>query len=260
MHERLTGIKTADGVMDTFVAHPQTGGPFPAVIVFMDIWGVREELYDIARRVAGAGYYCVVPDLYYRQGKVRFEFKNENGETITSARLDPQSRGSVHAQMERLTNKMAIDDTASILAFMNEGEPVRGGGMGAIGYCMGGRLVLCAAGAFPERFIASAAIHGTRMLEDFEVHGNSPLRLAHRFRGELYCGFAERDQHMPVKKIEQMDAILNASPVRYQSLFHAGATHGYALPDRDVYDKQAAELDWANILAMFHRQIPPGSP
>jgi carboxymethylenebutenolidase len=33
------------------------------VVVYMDVWGIREELYDIARRIATAGYYAVVPDL-----------------------------------------------------------------------------------------------------------------------------------------------------------------------------------------------------
>ena len=43
--------------METFVTHPQQDGPFPPVIFYMDVWGVREELYDLARRVATVGYY-----------------------------------------------------------------------------------------------------------------------------------------------------------------------------------------------------------
>ena len=59
-------ITTTDGRMETFVTHPERRVPFPAVVVYMDVWGIREELYDIARRIATAGYYAVVPDLYYR--------------------------------------------------------------------------------------------------------------------------------------------------------------------------------------------------
>lgn len=77
MRERFVEIITADGVMDAFVTHPEENGPFPAVIIYMDIWGVREELYDIARRVGTVGYASVVPDFYYRHGKrIHFEFRN----------------------------------------------------------------------------------------------------------------------------------------------------------------------------------------
>jgi carboxymethylenebutenolidase len=38
----------------------------------MDIWGLREELFDVVRHVAVVGYHCVVPNFWYRRGKVRF--------------------------------------------------------------------------------------------------------------------------------------------------------------------------------------------
>ena len=69
MQEQFVEIKTDEGVMEAFVTHPEENGPFPTVIIYMDIWGVREELYDIARRVGTVGYYCMVPDFYYRNGK-----------------------------------------------------------------------------------------------------------------------------------------------------------------------------------------------
>jgi len=56
MKERFVDVATPDGPMDTFAVHPEEGGPFPCVVVFMDIWGLREELFDIARRVATVGY------------------------------------------------------------------------------------------------------------------------------------------------------------------------------------------------------------
>src|SRR5204862_6828612 len=41
VRERLAEIPTADRCMDAFVTHPEEGGPFPAVLVLMDIWGLR---------------------------------------------------------------------------------------------------------------------------------------------------------------------------------------------------------------------------
>jgi len=42
---------------------------------------------------------------------------------------------------------------------------------------------------------------------------------------------------------------------RYIKEVHRGAEHGYALPDRDVFDKQSANRDWEIIFAMFRRQL-----
>jgi carboxymethylenebutenolidase len=256
MRERLAGIATADGTMETFITHPEEGGPFPAVVVYMDIWGVREELYDVARRIGTVGYYCIVPDLYYRWGKVRFDFRNDKGKALSGFNLDEQNRKRVVEQWQKLTNAMAMDDTAAILEYIARDEHASPGGMGAVGYCMGGRHVLCAAGHFPERFVAGAALHGTRMLGD-TLHGPAPLRLADRFRGELYGGFAEHDRHMAMDQIREMDELLKPHAVKFRYAVHPGAIHGYSLPERDVYDKLAAERDWENIFAMFHRQIPP---
>ena len=72
MRDRILRIKTPDGEMETFVTHPQSEGPFAAILLYMDAPGIRAELYDFARRVASTGYYCMVPDLYYRHGRVRF--------------------------------------------------------------------------------------------------------------------------------------------------------------------------------------------
>ena len=83
MHERFVDIATPDSAMDTFVTHPETGGPFPVVVIFMDIWGLREELFDVARRIATVGYYCLVPNFYHRHGKVRFEFRDGSGRMIS---------------------------------------------------------------------------------------------------------------------------------------------------------------------------------
>ena len=70
MIEKHIDIATADGRMDSFVVHPDEGGPFPAVLILMDIWGLREELYDVARKVAVVGYHVTVPNFFYRRGKV----------------------------------------------------------------------------------------------------------------------------------------------------------------------------------------------
>ena len=67
MIEATVDITTADGSMETFICRPERGGPYPAVCFLMDAHGIREELRDMARRLATVGYYVLLPNLYYRR-------------------------------------------------------------------------------------------------------------------------------------------------------------------------------------------------
>src|SRR5262245_1607576 len=135
MQERFAEITTPSGRMEAFVTHPDGGGPFPAVIVYMDVFGLREELFDVARRVATVGYYGMVPDFYYRNGKLRLRFPKDK-KFWALADLDKAEEQQARANGKALTNVMAVDDTGAILKFL-EGEPVKPGAKGAIGFCMG---------------------------------------------------------------------------------------------------------------------------
>ena len=69
MIERTLDIATRDGAMETFIVRPERGGPYPAVLLLMDAPGIREELRDMARRLATVGYCVLLPNLYYRAGR-----------------------------------------------------------------------------------------------------------------------------------------------------------------------------------------------
>jgi dienelactone hydrolase len=90
MKERFADVATPSGRMEAFITHPEEGGPFPAVIVYMDVFGLREELFDVARRVATVGYYAMVPDFYYRNGRLRVSLLRVSGRR--SARADRDHR------------------------------------------------------------------------------------------------------------------------------------------------------------------------
>mgnify|MGYP003352876788 CR=1 FL=1 len=74
------------------------------------------------------------------------------------------------------------DDAAELLAFMDGDASIRPGPVGSIGYCMGGRHVLCIAGKFPSRFKANACLHGVEIVTD---KPDSPHRLAMAAEGEF---------------------------------------------------------------------------
>ena len=78
MIENQVLVPTKYGVQPCFAACPDAPGQFPAVIIYMDAPGTREELRDHARHVAKHGYFCLLPDLYYRLGSIRFDIPRRN--------------------------------------------------------------------------------------------------------------------------------------------------------------------------------------
>ena len=253
MIERFADIATADGRMDAFVVHPEQGGPFPSVLILMDVWGLREELYDIARRVAAAGYHCTVPNFWYRRGKVRFEYRNEKGQMRSLVDLPEEVQNEIRDNARLVTDRMAVSDIGAVLKFLDGNSAVRPGPKGSLGYCLGGRLALAAAAEYPDVFRASASLHGTTLVSDAP---DSPHRFVDRMRGEIYCGFAEKDPWAPPSTIATLAKLFDGRDnVRYRAIVHPGTVHGYALPDRDIFHKASAEQDWENIFAMFRRVL-----
>lgn len=252
MIEGIAEVPTKAGRMNTFVVHPSEGGPFPAVVLYMDIWGVREELYDIARRVACVGYYVMVPDLYYRQGKIGRSFFDAQGRTISFEALDDQLKQVALAPMLKTTDDMVLEDTASLIDFADRDGHAKPGPMGCFGFCFGGRLVLRVAGTFPDRIKAAASLHGSDIVTD---KPDSPHLVAAQARGEIYSGFGELDWFSLPQAIATVVATLSKPGLAYRHSVHKGVRHGYALPDRDVYNKQATFTDWSHIFAMFRRRL-----
>lgn len=253
MHERIVDIATADGTMPVFVTQPERGGPFAPVVLFMDIWGYREMFCDLARRIGTVGYAAIVPDLYYRMGGGSIERRDEAGNIRTMKDLSPAEKEEVDKVRYHLTDALAMADCAALLDFFDADADTRSGPVGSIGWCMGGRHVVRAAGAYPDRFVANVALHPTAMTGDGGP--DAPCHEAPNCRGELHIGWGEKDHYSPPEVIAASGALFREAPVAYDEIVHAGAGHGYALPDRAAYDKHAAARDWERAFAIYDRQL-----
>lgn len=241
MIEQQIDIPTADGAMNTFVTHPEEGGPFPVVLFYMDAPGKREELHDMARRIGTVGYYVVLPNLYYRRTR-EFEFVR-----------DDEGMKKMFEMTRHLSVDLIMQDTQAMLDFVDAQPAADPAALGAVGYCMSGPFVFAAAGRYPERVRCAASIYGANLLTERE---DSPHLLADRVRGELYFACAEIDQYAPTETIEKLEGHLQASGARYRLEWYPGAEHGFAFPQREgIYHKASAERHWERLFALFDRNL-----
>ncbi|MEM7097826.1 MAG: dienelactone hydrolase family protein [Pseudomonadota bacterium] len=234
-------VVTPDGQMDCFIAHPDGPGPFTPVILYMDVPGIREELRGMTRRLADDGFMGVLPDLYYREGKVRFDLSKGESEFK-----------KMFAVGGALTNEMIMHDTQGLLDYLDRQDNARSL-VGTVGYCMSGQFVVSAAGTYPERIRATASLYGTRIVTEKE---DSPHKLIPKMQGEAYLGFSEHDPYVEDNVIPDITPLLEGNEALVSVLeVHPGTEHGFCFPQRPQYEAAAAEKVWAQMVDMYRRAL-----
>lgn len=246
-------IPARRGAMDCFLAAPAADKRYPLILLFMDVWGWREELFKLARRVAVNGYCCVVPDLFYRHGRLNFERRNTDGKTVSFDSLPLEIQLHMRSFARQVVRETIAEDVRAIFAAAAS-WPVALGPAGAVGFCLGGRAAFYAGQVFPEKIRAVASLHGTLLFTDnVSISAHTHV---HCMQGEAYCGFGALDEHTPPDVVSNLQQCFEEHHhVGYRANVHPSAKHGYAIPDRDVYDPVAAERDWAAVFEMFKRQL-----
>ena len=245
MIEQTVEIATKDGATTTFIVHPERGGPFPIILFFMDAPAIREELRDMARRIAAVGYYVMLPNLYYRKGVM--EMKD------LPALAEAEARARMFEYMGSLTIPLVMDDADCLLDYAGRDAAASRGAVGTIGYCMSGQYAINAAARHPERITCAASLYGVQLVTDAP---DSPHLAAQKAKAELYFACAEHDTWAPLEMVEALDASMKAEGVNAEVELYPGVHHGFAFPQRGaVYDKPAAERHWERLFSLFARNL-----
>ena len=245
MIEHHIDLPTADGHMNSFVVHPEEGGPFPVILFYMDAPGKREELHDMARRFAAVGYCLVLPNLYYRRSR----------DFVLKERTEP-AMAEMFAHMNSLDAATTACDTQALLRYVDALPQADATRIGAVGYCLSGPFVLWAAAAYPERLRCIASIHGANMATD---KPDSPHRMAPSIRCESYFACADTDKWAPPADIEKLQAALLAAATPHRVVWYSGVEHGFVFPLRvGIYNRAAAERHWERMFSLFRRTLGRG--
>jgi carboxymethylenebutenolidase len=244
--EEKIKIPAADGTSEGFLYRPDGPGPWAGVIYFTDIGGIRPTFEDMAKRLAAEGYAVLLPNVFYRTGKLPlFDFPLKFGEERTTKRLAELS--------SPLTPEAIISDASAYVDFLAKQEAVKPGGMGVVGYCFTGKMALYAASSRPDRIAAAASFHAAGLATDAP---NSPhLVLSKAIFARLYFGHAIEDRSMPAGAIEKLNAALKAWGGQYESEIYEGAYHSWTVPGSPVYNQPQAERAFEKLTGLFAQTL-----
>ena len=241
MIEQDVVINTKYGRQPGYAACPSEPGAYPPVIIYMDAPGFRDELKIQARRIARHGYFCLVPDLYYRLGTLRFDIPRRN----------EQMSAVIRAAMQSLTNTAVMEDTAGMIAFLDGQDKAKEGPLGCVGHCMSGPFAMTAAAKY-SRMTAAAALYGVDMVTDAP---DSPHLGIPNVKGELYVGFAEHDPAVAPHVVPALKSALDNAGTRHVLETVAGTHHGYMFAIRPDFNPVAAEATWDKLFALWDRNL-----
>jgi carboxymethylenebutenolidase len=228
-----------EGTAEATLVTPSGATPKAGVIVYMDAFGLRPALEEIAERIAAAGYAVLVPDTLYRGGRfgpfdAKTAFKDEAiGKTIRAA-------------MATTTQAMTQADTAAFIEALSS----RGvaGPIGTTGYCMGGARAINAAAAHPDRIVAAASFHGGNLANDAP---DSPQKNAAKIQARVYVACAGVDGSFPPEQSAKLAEAFRVAEIDHAIENYVGLGHGWCVPDHGVYNAKGAERHYARLKTLF---------
>src|SRR3984957_10026363 len=243
-------VKTAAGVCDAALIHPQKGS-WPGVILFTDVFGLRPTMRDMAKRLAADGFTVLVPNPFYRTAKppglsTDIDFNNA------------ADRAKIDALRAPLTSDAVMQDATAYVKFLDSQPCVdKKALMGVFGYCMGGPMSMQAAAANPDRIGAGASFHGGALVTEKR---DSPHLLVPKMKAQFYFAVAMNDDQRQPDAKTKLDEAFKAAHLQAKIEVYEGAAHGWCVKDMPntpgkppIYNAPQAERAWGELKSLYKR-------
>jgi len=243
--EKNVTIKTPDGSADAALFHPAGKGPWPAVLVWPDIMGLRPVFRDLGRRLAAQGYVVLVPNPFYRSKPApvidgAFDFGN------------PESRKILFGYRAAMTDEGVDKDAIAYLAFLDaQPQTAKRKKAGVQGYCMGGPLSLRTAAAVPGRIGAVGSFHGGGLVTEAP---SSPHLLIPKTKAAYLVAVARNDDAREPQAKDTLKEAFRAAG-RPATVEVYPADHGWCVPGSQAYDQASAEKAWSALSALYAKSL-----
>jgi carboxymethylenebutenolidase len=217
-------IGSADLKGGGYLAAPDGEGPHPGVVVIHEAYGLNDNIKDITRRFADAGYVALAVDL----------FAGRNRAVCMARYMTGMLVGSV--------NRYGIDDLKTALTYLSRNPAVDAQRIGAIGFCLGGGFAIAWA-CTDSRLKAIAPFYGANP---------KPLEVVSRLC-PVVGSYPEKDFTAGAGRA--LDKALESHGITRDIKIYPGAGHSFFNDAGRSYDKAAAEDSWRRVLSFFGQQL-----
>ncbi|EJO28968.1 dienelactone hydrolase family protein [Achromobacter marplatensis] len=233
MTTREITIASHDGKsFGAYLAVPAAGHG-PGLVLCQEIFGVNDFMRRAAQLLAEEGYVVLVPDLFWRQ---------QPGIQLTDGPADMPRAFELYQGFDV---ELGLKDIASTLAALR-GLPEQQGGVGVLGYCLGGKLA----------YLAACRTDVDVAVGYYGVGIESSLEEAANLRGRLVLHIAEQDGFCPPEARQRILAALGGKP-GVELYVYPGMDHAFARTGGDHYDKPSALMAHQRSMAALQRAIGP---
>jgi len=231
-------ISTPDGPMGGHLVLPEGGGPLPAVLVYMEIFGVNSHIRDVTERVAAEGYVALAPDYFHR--------------TAPGIELGYDDDGMAKGMqlLGQLKADEMIADARAAIDYLDARPEVASGRIGAMGFCIGGHMTYLTACTTDVK--AAASYYGGGIAASRGPGGaESTLSRTPGIRGRVNCYFGGQDAMIPQDQVDAIRAALDATGGGHEVFVYDEADHGFHCDQRATYHEASAKDAWEKTRALF---------
>jgi carboxymethylenebutenolidase len=209
------------------LARPSGDGPWPALIVIQEWWGLDDQTRSIADRFAKAGYLSFAPDLYH--GELAALGDGDRAMTLVQ-KYGP----TAPADLEKLFDALKSHSDCT-------------GRVGSVGFCFGGRMSLTLGLTRPVDAICT--FYGGGMQQIFD-------RLRVSLKAPVLGLFGDADQSIPVGTVEQFDHLLEDVGVEHEVVVYPNSGHAFFRDsDPKVYKPEASKDAWERVTKFFGKHL-----
>lgn len=240
IHTARVQVPNGDLVIDAYLAQPDGSGPFGAIVVFQEIFGVNAHIRDVTERLAKQGYVAIAPALYQRLAP-GFEVGYTEADIALGREYKVQTTASE-----------LLGDTQATLDYLKTLPSVRPQ-FGAMGFCFGGHVAYLAA-TLPE-IKATASFYGAGIATLCPGEDQPTLTRTPEISGTLYAFFGTIDPLIPLEEVDRIEAELTQHQIAHRIYRYEGADHGFFCDARGSYNAQAAADAWQHVLHLFHDNL-----
>jgi carboxymethylenebutenolidase len=215
------------GTISGYLAKPEGSGPFPAMIVIQEWWGLDAQTKSIADRFAKEGYLAFAPDVYH--GELA---KLGDGDTAM-----------------KLVQKYGPNAPAELTTMFDElkAHPDCNGKIGSVGFCFGGRMSLALSTTRP--LDAVCTFYGGGMQTIFD-------QLRANLKAPILGFFGDADVSIPAGTVEEFDKLLDDVGVEHEVIMYPNSGHAFFRDsDPNVYIPEASKDAWERAKKFFGKHL-----